>query len=375
MKNILLAVCGLSPQVITETLFALHQTSRTVDAIHIITTQLGKERILTTLLEPGSGKYFQYLHEYEREIRSIDFGPPTIHTLCDDRGREIPDIRDEADNERLLNLCLDLTFRFTKDPDTAVFFSVAGGRKTMSSCLALAAQMYGRSQDRLFHVLVSPEFENHPDFFFPPKVSRLLELRDEKGNPYLKETRYAEVTLVHLPFVSIRERLGEKYLKKPFDPATLMMSLVREDQVRLVVHLVQKKVIFRGLELDMMPARLALYAFFVLLKKECIRENPGCLRCTDCYLGLDEILTHHQKRIADLYRKLAGSRPLEEMSDSGILKLDADNFNMYKSRIRQDLLRGFGLYALKDIDIASVGKRPNTRYGIPLDKEKIEWVY
>ena len=53
MKNILLAVCGLSPQVITETLFALHQTGRTVDAIHIITTQLGKERILDTLLEPG----------------------------------------------------------------------------------------------------------------------------------------------------------------------------------------------------------------------------------------------------------------------------------------------------------------------------------
>ena len=91
----------------------------------------------------------------------------------------------------------------------------------MSSCLALAAQMYGRSQDRLFHVLVSPEFESHPDFFYPPKTSRLLELRDEKGNPYYKESRYAEINLVHLPFVSIRERLGQEYLKKSLDPATL----------------------------------------------------------------------------------------------------------------------------------------------------------
>ena len=44
MKNILLAVTGLSPQVITETLYALHQINRRVDAIHVITTRDGKER-------------------------------------------------------------------------------------------------------------------------------------------------------------------------------------------------------------------------------------------------------------------------------------------------------------------------------------------
>ena len=38
MKTVMLAVTGLSPQVITETLYALHQSSRHVDAIHVITT-------------------------------------------------------------------------------------------------------------------------------------------------------------------------------------------------------------------------------------------------------------------------------------------------------------------------------------------------
>ncbi len=38
MKNTLLAVTGLSPQVITETLYALHQNNRKVDGIHVITT-------------------------------------------------------------------------------------------------------------------------------------------------------------------------------------------------------------------------------------------------------------------------------------------------------------------------------------------------
>lgn len=374
MKTILLAVCGLSPQVITETLFALHQTGRTVEAIHIITTRRGKEKVLASLLEPAAGHYFQYLHEYEREIRSIDFGPPTIHTLTNEQGREIEDIRDEADNEHLLRLCLDLTFRFTGDPESAVYFSVAGGRKTMSSCLALTAQMYGRSQDRLFHVLVSPEFEGNLDFFYPPKKSHLIELRDEKGNPYYKETRYAEISLVHLPFVSIRERLGPEYLKKPLDPATLMMSLVREEQSRLVINLLDRKVIYRGMELDMMPARLALYAFFAMKKKECSLSQGNCQTCTECFLDIQGIYAS-QDRIKGQYLKLADKRPVEEMGDGGIVDLSADNFNMYKGKIRKDLRDSFGLYAMKDIDIISVGRRPNTRYGIGMDKGKIEIVF
>ena len=44
MKNILLAVTGLSPQVITETLYAMHQNNRHIDAIHVVTTRAGKEK-------------------------------------------------------------------------------------------------------------------------------------------------------------------------------------------------------------------------------------------------------------------------------------------------------------------------------------------
>jgi len=43
--------------------------------------------------------------------------------------------------------------------------------------------------------------------------------------------------------------------------------------------------------------------------------------------------------------------------------------------IKADLLKGFGLYALKDLAISSVGTRPNTRYGIRMDKARIEIVY
>ncbi len=55
MKNILLAVTGLSLQVITETLYALHQNNRHVDAIHVITTRRqGKDLRRTPRGKQGS---------------------------------------------------------------------------------------------------------------------------------------------------------------------------------------------------------------------------------------------------------------------------------------------------------------------------------
>ena len=142
MKTVLLAVCGLSPQIITETLYALYQSNRHVNAIHIITTRDGKEKIFSELFAGKSGHYYRYLEEYGIDPAIIDFGHRNIHVITDDHGIEIPDIINESHNEQLLKKCMELTFHFTKDPETAVFFSVAGGRKTMSSCLTLAAQMY-----------------------------------------------------------------------------------------------------------------------------------------------------------------------------------------------------------------------------------------
>ncbi|RLB94190.1 MAG: TIGR02584 family CRISPR-associated protein, partial [Deltaproteobacteria bacterium] len=339
MKNILLAVTGLSPQVITETLFALHQQNKTVDAIHIITTRQGKEKINAHLLSPKDGKYYQYLKEYGIDSATIDFGFGNVHTIKDSNGIEIDDIEGEEENEWLLRQCLELAFSFTKDPNSSVFFSVAGGRKTMSSCLMLAAQFYGRSQDRVYHVLVSPEFESNREFYYPPRESVPIELKDKNGQRYVKETKYARVNLIPIPFVSVRDRLSESMLTEPRDPATLMLSLVKEKPYRLTVDLSSSKLIYKNVELDMMPAKLAIYAFFALQKKDCKKEATSCRGCTDCFLDIQDIF-ERQQEIGDLYRKIAGMREFSEMSKSGILGLNAENFNSYKAKIRKDLERG-----------------------------------
>jgi CRISPR-associated protein Csx14 len=374
VKNIILAVTGLSPQVITETLYALHQEGRRVDAIHIITTREGKDRIYSNLLSGEKGHYYKYLKEYNIDPGSIDFSHGNIHVITDQYGVEAWDIVSEDDNTNLLKKCLDLTFRFTSSPDTSVFFSVAGGRKTMSSCLTLAAQMYGRPQDRLYHVLVSPEFESNHNFYFPPKEPVKIELRDENNNPYYKDTRYARITLIPIPFVSIREHLSPEFLREPKDPATLMLSLIREESPVLKLNLITGKVIYKGVEMDMLPAWAALYAFFIMIKKECPKEQETCGVCTACFMEWDDILKNHN-RISDIYKKVSRGMPIEEMSNTGITNLNKENFNSYKAKLKRRLMDHFGPYVLKDMEIASEGTKPGIRYGVRMSKERMEIVY
>jgi CRISPR-associated protein Csx14 len=234
--------------------------------------------------------------------------------------------------------------------------------------------MYGRPQDRIYHVLVSPEFESNEDFYYPPKQARTIELKDKNGQSYFKDTKYAQVNLISIPFISIRSRLSPDLLQEPTDPATLMLSLIKEDEHRLTMNLLTGRLIYKTLELDLMPARLALYAFFALQKKDCQKVAETCGSCTDCFLDIQSIY-EKQGEITGLYKKIAGSRPLNEMSDTGIISLNTENFNMYKGKIKSDLLGKYGPYALKDLEISSVGTRPNTRYGIRMDKGSIEIVY
>ncbi|MBF0226053.1 MAG: TIGR02584 family CRISPR-associated protein [Desulfobacterales bacterium] len=373
MKNIILAVSGLSPQVITETLYALHQNNRNIDEIHVITTKEGKDKIYTDLFGNEDGYYYQYLNEYGINKSSIKFGHQNIHAIKNKNGVEINDIENEDDNEKLLKKCLELAFYFTMPPNTAVFFSIAGGRKTMSACLTLAAQIYGRPQDRLYHILVSPEFESNRNFYYPPVKSKKIELRDRQHQPFYKETQYARINIIHIPFISVRNQLPQDLLNAPIEPANLILSLIKDDKASLIVNLISGKIIYRTIELDMMPARMALYVFFAMQKKHCQKETKFCGNCDDCFLDINSIY-EKQKEISNFYKKLSKSRPIEEMSTDGITNLSQQNFNGYKSRINKEIQQKFGSNAIKELEISSVGQRPNTRYGISIDKNRIEIV-
>lgn len=366
MKNILLAIAGLSPQVITETLYALHQDGVPVDEIHILTTRTGRDRIFSGLLAPQDGYFHRYLSEYGIDPHSIRFAPESIHVLRDKAGRPLDDITGAVDNEILLNACLTLAHRFTRKLENTVFFSIAGGRKTMSACLMTAAQLYARAQDRIYHMLVSPEFENHSGFYYPPVKPFMLEMHDERGSKILRDTSSASVTLVPIPFISLRDAIRDPATGRVQPPARILRHLIREREEPLIVNLVKGKIIYKKKELTMMPSRLALYAFFAGRKIKCRLVRAGCHGCAGCFLDYEQI-SAAQTDITDIYKKLGGTT-----KNKGICALEKEELRSYVSKIRQDITWIFGATAAVQLAVISTGKKPDTRYGIWLDREKIK---
>ena len=128
-RRILLCVAGLSPQIVTETLYALTLPSEprfVPTEIHLLTTAEGAERARLTLLsdEPG---WFQRLRQ-DYGLPEIRFTFGTIHILRDGEGRLLNDIRELADNEATADTITTMVRELTADPDSAVHASIAGGR-------------------------------------------------------------------------------------------------------------------------------------------------------------------------------------------------------------------------------------------------------
>jgi len=369
MKTTLLAVCGLSPQVITETVYALAQQQRCPACIRIITTRKGRDAILSQLFDPQQGAWFALLQDLNITPEQIDFGPQAVHALTHESGQPIDDIVSEADNTALVSSCLRLAWQIARDEQGAVYYSIAGGRKTMGAALGFAAQAYGRPQDRIFHVLVSPEFENSRNFFYPPTNSVEIELHDAKGQPYRKSTRYAQVQLVALPFFSFRSQLSADLLATPQAPATLLGALVREKSADLIILLREGKLRWKGRELDLPPTQLALYTLLAEIKKDAVCA-PDCPGCEVCWPTQAQLLDQ-QTRLSRIYRDLDPGRDPQEMSSSGIFGLTPDNFHSYRSKLNRKLASGFGTIDAAQLQIARQGQRPNTRYGLKLSRQEM----
>ena len=131
-KRIILAVTGLSPQVVTETLYALAVSRKPAfvpTEIHLLTTAEGKHRAELALLSEEPGWFHRLRRDYE--LPSIAFDAGHIHTITDADGNALEDIRTPEDNDRLADQITEQVRELTADSQTALHVSIAGGRKTM----------------------------------------------------------------------------------------------------------------------------------------------------------------------------------------------------------------------------------------------------
>lgn len=202
----LIAVCGLVPQVITETIysFARQREPMYPAAVHVITTADGANFVEAGLF--GEERYYrgQIIREaaerWEAFCEEVLPAHPTfsLHTP-EHNGEQISDIRSRSDDEEFANYCYELVAELTgEDQMLPLIGSIAGGRKTMSAHLKTAFSVYARPQDRLVHVLVSPKtYENDPTFYYPSE-----------------ETPDARIDRVGIPFPRLYRLLREDVFAK-----------------------------------------------------------------------------------------------------------------------------------------------------------------
>lgn len=260
-RRILLAVTGLSPQIVTETLFALATAvspSFIPTEVHLLTTATGKDLARTALLHRDGGQFHALLADYP-QIGRPAFDEKNIHVIAGPDGEPLSDIRSPDENAAAADAITSLVATLTRDKTASLHVSIAGGRKTMGFYLGYAFSLYARPQDRLSHVLVSAPFESHPEFFFPPAKPRRLSTRDNRHI----DTAEAIVTLAEIPIVRLRHGLPPDLQdgRASFieTVAALQESL---DPPRLAINLVDRTVQCGRHKITFPPALIAWFAYW-----------------------------------------------------------------------------------------------------------------
>ncbi|MFN0127985.1 MAG: CRISPR-associated ring nuclease Csm6 [Verrucomicrobiales bacterium] len=214
-QTILLAVTGLSPAVVTETVWALarENPSTLPSRVVFITTGVGaariKEQLHSALAAFGGLTAWQALRttlkakddeliaEEPRLIGRANKGTGTLDILAD--------IQTPEENDISAGFILEEVRRVTMNPDTPLIASIAGGRKTMGALLYAAVTLIGRETDRLTHVLVNAPYEGLPGFYFPDQPGGALIDHEGKRHAPAK----AIVQLADVPFVPLRNRFDD----------------------------------------------------------------------------------------------------------------------------------------------------------------------
>jgi CRISPR-associated protein (TIGR02584 family) len=371
-KHVLVAVLGQTPQVITETLYALMIRNKPrvpLSEIYILTTSTGAD-IAWRILGGEQGQIARLCNEYGIDPNPIHFDRSHIITICREDQTTLDDIRTSSDTTLLASQMLGLVRQLTKDENSTLYCSIAGGRKTMSASLMLALSLYGRKQDRLTHVLISEEFETNPNFFFPPK--RAASIAVGRGSDMkVVSTKDVNIELADIPFVRVRSLLGDRFndletnLPELMKIVDVQIRLKEETVEKLVIDLEKREATFGEQVIPVSGKEFALLAYYADTKANQCTEplRPVCSDCRACFQTAVEI---DRRRFANLYNrvktKTATAKEFKEDESlaSAVLMSNHTKLNR-KLQAISPLLK-----------IISRRLYTNTRYGLGLEKNLIQ---
>lgn len=328
-RNILLCVAGGTPQIITETLWALKEKGERVDEIRVITTSEGRRKMLEgviaddkgavrdaadeSLLDEKDGQFFKFQREFPEYAANIKFDENCFYILTtktggvpsprDDRKIWLKDILTDEDNEKIANQICEIVRELAADENIRIHASIAGGRKTMSLYLMTAMQLFAKNDDAMSHVLVSKEVESGaPKFFYIPETP--TEVLDWSGKPKTKNdgsvltTADVSIYLAKIPFICLRG-VGGEFFDKPIENFGQFVAKTQkelkylEGAKELRLNLKEKTISVFNRRCELSLREMFIYTLFAYFRKNGIGENG--------YVGLDEITEKDMEKVCRLF--------------------------------------------------------------------------
>ena len=356
-RRILLAVLGLAPQVLTETLYALAVSPAggappfVPTAIQVVTTARGRDRARRALLHPQAGRFTRFCADHRLDAHAIRFDDRSF-LVAEHDGRPLEDVTTAGAHAAFAAAILRLVRRLTADESTAVHASLAGGRRPMGFYLGHALSLYGRPQDRLSHVLVDPRFAGADAFHHPPPDPATAAIRGRGVN-----TADARVSLTDVPYLRLRAELPLPVIDE-LPPPGAARSRTRP---AVELHFRRRLMIAERETVHLRPADFAFYALMARRRaagRDFVNyRTPGLAA---------EYLREYAAVVTDDWAPNAAR--VRHRLRHGI---DREWFEQRKARVNQVLRTALGVWFSGPYRIVGAGRRPDTRFGLLVDPARI----
>ena len=372
-KKILVAVTGMSPQIITETVYALYrQQGWLPEKIIVLTTLVGRGRIIDTLL--GENGYFKRLCRDYR-LPDIEFGEHTIRVI-QENGEDLADIRTPEQNQAAADLIVREIGALCRDAQTELHVSIAGGRKSMGFYIGYALSLFGREQDKLSHVLVEEDFENKKEFFYPTPMPQWLEL----GEGRQADAAQAKVMLAEIPFVRLNAHTDSSVLgeKQTFSQAVqLAQNRVNGVRLRIDAQTRSLNIVFGQSHVQINDLNPMQFALYLSMAEFCQAKTDICIANAQHRQMLTERYWKHYCRYGEGLQGKGKQAQLKRESEWARLQNEDPKPEMvrilqeHRSRIKKIFHKYLGAQG-SWFDIDSGGGNTRKFYRLKLLPEQIE---
>ena len=387
-RKVLLLVTGMTPQIVTETVYGLAfpedgSEPWTADEIHVISTQNGLNEIRNRLFQKGN---FQRLIE-DYQFPAIKFDELNLHCITNIEGKNLKDLKTPEDNERAADMICEKVREFTADENTTLYVSIAGGRKTMGFYAGYALSLYGRAQDRMSHVLVDDNFETVGDFYYPTPNTRFITNREGKT----LDAKEAKVWLANIPFVRLRGSLPKSSLLSDAKFSAVVESINLANRPNLVIKTTEKMIQVGSLKCSLPARDFAFYWWFAEnhLKglKQTIAPHKTISANSTTKVDCPEMAELAEDYL-NYYAHMRGEMDSESVKNTLKYGMERTFFDERISNIKKKFKQDFGLDITAQIEITNLkmmarkkkqtntesaeGNIPMGSYGLTLDSDQIQ---